>query len=253
GFTFLEGPVADEKGNVYFIDIPPDRIHIWSTDGVLSTFKEVDGGANGLCFDKNGNLLVCAWLGHKLLSIDPKGEVTTLADNYEGIPLNAPNDVWIDSNDGIYFTDAYNEKGPVGRYVFYIPPGNGKLVLMEEVDYKPNGVAGSPDGSSVYVVKYHSEETYVFDVADDGMLLNKRFFAPSGDDGLTIDSLGNVYLANKEKRSCIDVYDPGGKLIETIEVPEPPSNLCFGGKDNMTIYITGITEFYSLKMSVKGL
>jgi len=121
------------------------------------------------------------------------------------------------------------------------------------VNHKPNGIAGSPDGKSVYVIKYHSEETYVYDAAGDGTLSNGRLFALSGDDGLTVDSLGNVYLTNNQNRSCIEVFSPNGNLLETIEVPEPPSNLCFGGIDNDTIYITGITEFYSLKMNVKGL
>lgn len=253
GFTFAEGPAVDAKGNIFFIDIPPNRIHRWSLDGKLTTFTEVSGGANGLYFDTKGNLLVCVWRGHKVVSIDPQGTVTVLADNYNNKPLKSPNDLWVDPKGGIYFTDAHEDPEQNGKYVYYLTTDRKKLIWMKEVDYKPNGVIGSPDGKLLYVIRYHSETTYVYNIDADGTLSNKKFFAPSGDDGLTVDSEGNVYLTNNQKRSLIEVFDSTGNKIETIEVPEPPANVCFGGKDKQTLFITALTSLYSLRMRVKGI
>lgn len=105
GFKFTEGPAADANGNIFFTDIPNNRIHKWSLDGKLSTFREDSGGANGLLFDKNGNLLVCEGGRRQLVLISPDGKVTVLADKYNNKKLNSPNDLWADPKGGIYFTD----------------------------------------------------------------------------------------------------------------------------------------------------
>jgi len=105
GFKFVEGPAADSKGNVFFSDIPNNRIHKWSLDGKLSTFRENSGGSNGLYFDRKGNLLACEGGGRRLVSIDPQGNVTMLADKYQNKRFNSLNDLWIDPKGGVYFTD----------------------------------------------------------------------------------------------------------------------------------------------------
>jgi gluconolactonase len=94
GFRFTEGPAVDPRGNVFFTDIPNSRIHKWSLDGQLSTFLENSDRANGLFFDKTGNLLACAGGTGRLVSIDSRGKVTVLADKYKGKPFNSPNDLW---------------------------------------------------------------------------------------------------------------------------------------------------------------
>ena len=111
GFKFTEGPADDGKGNIYFSDIPNNRIHKWSTDGKLSTYREDSGGSNGLYFDKKSNLLACEGTRRQLVSIDKDGNVTVLAKEYKGKKLNSPNDLWIDKKGGIYFTDPrYGKK-----------------------------------------------------------------------------------------------------------------------------------------------
>ena len=105
-FKFTEGPAADANGDVYFSDIPNSRILKWSVaDGKFSTFLENSGGANGLYFDKDGNLIACQGMERRIVSISPKGEVTVLADKYEGKKLNSPNDLWVDPKGGVYFSD----------------------------------------------------------------------------------------------------------------------------------------------------
>ncbi|NQT03527.1 MAG: SMP-30/gluconolactonase/LRE family protein, partial [Planctomycetes bacterium] len=126
GFSFTEGPASDAAGNVFFTDIPNNRIHKWSLDGKLSVFRENSGGANGLFFDKTGNLLVCEGGGRRLVSINPQGKVKALAEEYRGKPFNSLNDLWIDPKGGIYFTDPrYGRRDNMeqdGEHVYYLSP-----------------------------------------------------------------------------------------------------------------------------------
>ena len=131
GFKFTEGPAADAQGNVFFSDIPNNRIHKWSLAGGLSTFREDSGGANGLFFDKSGSLLACEGGRRRLVSINQQGRVTVLADEYQGKRFNSLNDLWIDQKGGIYFTDPrYGNRDGMeqdGEHVYYLSPDRKKL------------------------------------------------------------------------------------------------------------------------------
>jgi gluconolactonase len=248
-FEFAEGPAVDPEGNVYFIDIRPNRIHRCSVDGTVSTFyDDIPGGANGLYFDLYGDLLVCAWLGKKVISVTMNREVNVLADSYKGKPLISPNDLWVGPGGGIYFTDPNNNTDE-GRFVYYIIPERNEVIWMKDVTYKPNGLVGTPDGKQLYVIEYHAGRTYVHNIDADGTLTGKKLFAPDGEDGLTIDSEGNVYITTK---TDLAVYDRSGKKIETIEFPERPTNVCFGGRDRKMLFVTTVHSLYSLRMRVKG-
>ncbi len=248
GFAFTEGPAADRDGNIYFSDIPNNRILRWSTDGQLSTFRENSGGANGLCFDKQGNLLACEGGARRLTSISPAGEVTVLADSFEGKKLNSPNDLWIDPLGGVYFSDPRygNMEGLElpGFYVFYLAPDRKRLTAVITDMVKPNGVLGSADGKQLFVADASGGKTYVYALQPYGTLADKKLFAAQGSDGLARDEQGNVYLTG----DGIAVYGPDGKKLETIAVPEGPANLKFGGPDKKTLFITARTSFYSVPM-----
>jgi gluconolactonase len=252
GFKFTEGPAADAKGNVFFSDITNNRIHKWSLDGKLSTFRENSGGANGLFFDKNGNLLACEGVGRRLVSIDPNGNVTVLADKYDGKPFNSPNDLWPDLKGGVYFTDPrYGNRDDMqqgGEHVYYLTPDHKKVVRVIDDMVRPNGIIGTPDGKLLYVADHGGGKTFVYTINDDGTLSNKKLFATKGSDGMTIDNEGNVYLTT----SVVEVYNKNGEKIDAIVVPEMPANICFGGKDKKTLFITARTSFYSLQMRVNG-
>jgi gluconolactonase len=251
-FAFTEGPAADAQGNVFFSDIPNNRIHQWSLEGKLSTFRENSGGANGLYFDKKGNLLACEGTGRRLVSIDPGGSVTALADKYEGKRLNSLNDLWIDPKGGVYFTDPrYGNRDGMeqdGEHVYYLSPDRQKLTRVIKDLVRPNGVIGTPDGKTLYVADNGDRKTFVYQVNDDGTLTGKKLFAPEGSDGMTIDSEGNVYLTTK----VVAVYNKAGEKIESIEVPEQPANVTFGGSDSQTLFITARTSLYAVKTRVKG-
>jgi len=256
-FKFTEGPASDAQGNVFFTDQPNDRILKWSTDGKLSTFMHPSGRSNGLCFDSQGNLWACADEKNELWSIDPAGKITVVVKEFEGRLLNGPNDLWIRPDGGLYFTDPFYKRDYWKRGakvqpcegVYYLAPDR-KLVRVVDDLTRPNGIIGTPDGRILYVTDIGARKTYAYDVRPDGALAGKRLFCELGSDGMTIDDKGNVYLTGKG----VIVFDPSGKKIEQILVPGEPwtANVCFGGKDRKTLFITACKGLYSIRTQVGG-
>jgi len=256
-FSFTEGPASDKAGNVYFTDQPNDRIHKWSTDGKLTTFMEPCGRSNGMSFDSKGNLWSCADDKNELWSISPQGKVTVLVKDFGGKLLNGPNDVWPHPSGGAYFTDPlykrpYWKRGPMeqdGQHVYFLAPDLKTLTRVATDLTQPNGIIGTPDGKTLYVADIGAGETFAYDIQRDGTLANKRLFCKLGSDGMTLDSAGNVYLTGKG----VTVFDKTGKQIEHIPVEEPwTANVCFGGKQHDTLFITASKCLYALKRPFKG-
>jgi gluconolactonase len=253
GFKFTEGPAADKEGNVYFSDISNNRIHKWDVaTQKLSTFREKSGAANGLYFDKSGNLLACEGGNRRVTSISPKGKVTVLTDKYEGKRYNSPNDLWIAPNGGVYFTDPrYGSMSGLemkGFHVYYVSPDRRKVTRVAADLKKPNGLIGTKDGKTLYIADPGANVTYRYKINADGSLTGKKLFCKSGSDGMTLDEKGNVYITG----SSVLVFNPRGKRIASMRIPESPTNLTFGGKDHRTLFITAQTGLYSLRMNVKG-
>ncbi|MDR0815014.1 MAG: SMP-30/gluconolactonase/LRE family protein [Bacteroidales bacterium] len=258
GFSFTEGPVADRKGNVYFTDQPNNRIHIWSIDGKLSVFHNDCGRANGLYFDANGNLLSCSDADNELWSIDMNGNHSVLVSEYDGKKLNGPNDLWRHPSGGIYFTDPlyardYWTRSPDmqqdGQHVYFLSADRKTLTRVETTLKQPNGITGSPDGKRLYVADIGAGKTYVYQISPDGTLAGKKLFAPMGSDGMTIDQDENIYLTGRG----VTVFNRQGEQIEHISVEAGwTANVCFGGKDMKTLFITASQYLYSLRMNVKG-
>lgn len=256
-FKFTEGPAVDSAGNVFFTDQPNDRILEWSIEGRLSTFMQPGGRANGLYFDSKGNLLACADENNQLWSIEPSRKVTVLVKDYQGKLLNGPNDLWVAPDDGIYFTDPlykrpYWKRGTMeqdGQHVYYLSPDHMRLIRVADDLKQPNGIIGTPDGRTLYVADIGAGRTYAYDIRKDGTLTGKRLFCELGSDGMTIDEEGNVYLTGKG----VTVFDRTGKEIAHIDVNEPwTANVCFGGKDRRTLFITASTGLYAIRTRVKG-
>jgi gluconolactonase len=256
-FKFTEGPAVDAAGNIVFTDQPTDRIMKWSVEGKLSMFLQPSGRANGLYFDRKGNLLACADDKNELWSINPDGKSTVLVKDYHGKLLNGPNDLWVRPDDGIYFTDPYYKRdywkrGPMeqdGQHVYYLTPDRKTLVRVTNDLDKPNGIIGTPDGKTLYVADIGASKTYTYDIQPDGSLRNKRLFCNLGSDGMTLDNEGNVYLTG----NGVTVFDRTGKQVQHIDIPEGwTSNLTFGGKERDLLFITASESIYGLKMNVKG-
>ncbi len=257
GFAFTEGPACDAGGNVFFTDQPNDRILKWSTDGVLSTFMQPCGRSNGLYFDRDGNLWACADEENQLWSIAPDGKVTVVVEHYQGKLLNGPNDLWIRPDGGIYFTDPFYKRGYWNRGpseqdvqgVYFLTPDRKNLVRVVDDLEQPNGVIGTPDGKTLYVADIKAKKTYSYAVQKDGALGDKRLFCEMGSDGMTIDNEGNIYLTGQG----VTVFNSKGRQIAHIPVDAGwTANVCFGGKDRQTLFITAKEYLFGLRMRVKG-
>ena len=256
GFEFTEGPARDAEGNVFFTDQPHDRIMEWSVDSKLSTFMQPCGRANGLCFDREGNLWACADEKNELWRIDPTRKVTIVLKDYQGKLFNGPNDVWIAPRGGLFFTDPYYQRpywkrGPkeMDECVYYLAPDRKAPVRIISDLKQPNGIIGTPNGKMLYVADIGANKTYRYRIHHGGSVTDKKLFCELGSDGMTIDNQGNVYLTGKG----VSVFDPSGKKIEQIDVPEPwTANICFGGKDRRLLFITASKSIYGLRMRVKG-
>lgn len=255
-FKFTEGPAVDAKGNIYFTDIPNHLIYIWTIDGQLDTFRVKSGRANGLFFDKDENLLVCEGEKGQITSTSPDGDYKAIATEYDGKRFNQPNDIWPDPKGGVYFTDPKygkddKELSQDGMHVYYINPKHSSTMRVCDDFEKPNGLIGTPDGKTLYVTDAQAKKTYKYDIQKDGSLTNKTLFVDYGCDGMTIDTSGNVYLTTSGKQA-IDIFSPSGELLESIEVPERPSNLCFGGRNRNQLFITARTSIYRVELNTKG-
>ncbi|MBW3600865.1 MAG: SMP-30/gluconolactonase/LRE family protein [Planctomycetes bacterium] len=259
-FAFTEGPAADGQGNLYFSDIPNNRIHLRDASGELSVFIEPSGHANGLMV-QGGRLLACQMDG-RLASIDLKTkDVEVLADGYQGKRFNAPNDLVIDRSGGIYFTDPRfraPEPWPQGKEAVYYRSADGEVTRLLGDLPAPNGVILSPDEKTLYVIPSLQKEMMAYPVEAPGKIGEGRVFCTleqpegrdnTGGDGLTIDTQGNLYITSA---LGVQVFNPEGKQLGIIRLPEQPSNATFGGNDRKTLFMTARTSLYSAPMEAEG-
>ena len=257
GFAFTEGPACDAHGNVFFTDQPNDRILEWSAAGKLSVFLSPCGRSNGLCFDRAGDLWACADEKNQLWRITPAGKVTVIVKDGGGQLLNGPNDVWVRPDGGLYLTDPfykrdYWKRGPMeqpGQYVFFLAPDHKTLTSVATDLTQPNGIIGTPDGKTLYVSDIGAGRTYAYDIQKSGALAGKRLFCSLGSDGMTIDSAGNVYLTGHG----VSVFDKVGQQVAHIPVAEDwTGNVCFGGADRRTLFITASKGLYAVRTRTHG-
>jgi len=257
GFLFTEGPAADNNGNVYFTDQPNNRIMLWNEKSGVSVFMEPSGRSNGLALDRDGNIWSCADEKNELWRISPDKKIERIAGTYEGKLFNGPNDVWADAAGGIYFTDpfyrrdwwSHKDMPQEKQRVYYLKPDHKTIIIVADDLLQPNGIVGTPDGKKLYVADIWANKTWVFNIMPDGTLSGKTLFCEMGSDGMTIDSKGNIYLTGRG----VTVFDKTGKKTGNIAVPESwTSNVCFGGKNRKTLFITASRGFYCIKLKVKG-
>ena len=253
GFKFTEGPAVAANGDVYFTDIPNNRIHKWAvSEKKLSIFAEESNGANGLYFADDGSLYACQGNAKRVVAYTPDGsDTSSLAKRYDGKKFNKPNDLWIDAKGGVYFSDpnyGNKELSQDGMHVYYIQPGGGDVVRVADGFKTPNGLIGTPDGSMLYIADIADGKIYRYAIQEDGTLKDRKLFCESGSDGMTLDQHGNVYLT----AGSVKVFSPMGEQIADLKFPERPANVVFGGKELKTLYVTARTGFYSLDMAVTG-
>lgn len=256
-FSFTEGPAANSFGNVYFTDQPNDKIYFWDwKTNKIEEFRTGSGRANGTFFDKNDNLITCSDEKGQILKINKSGIAEILTTDFNGKRLNGPNDLWLDGNGGIYFTDPLYERDywqnfhqEIQEKNLYYRNSEGKITKLDMFT-QPNGIVGSQKFKKLYVSDIDANKTYIYDILGEGKLGNKKLFCNLGSDGMTLDNLGNLYLTGKG----VTVFDKNGTKILNIAVPENwTANVTFGGENFSTLFITASKSVYTLKMNVSGI
>jgi gluconolactonase len=231
GFQFTEGPVVDQNGDLYFSDVRAQKIYKYS-NGFLSTFVDNSGGANGLYFDQCGYMVACAGRARQLITLSPDGDILPIIDSYQGKKLNSPNDLWVHPGGGIYFTDPrYGNTDNMeqdGMHVYYLLPDRSDLMRVTTDLVRPNGIIGTPDGKTLYVVDQGVEKTWKYAINADGTLSDKTLFAPCGMDGLSIDEELNIFITN---HLSIDRYSEDGERLQSFSFPNTVTNVvCHAGE-----------------------
>lgn len=297
GRPFTEGTTCAPNGDVYFVEQNSDKIMHWDVRARrLTVFMHPSGYSNGMCFDRNGDLISCADERNELWRIsltrtetipypkplnpavgDPQRPDTitlpvhtVLVKGYEGRLLNGPNDVWVRPDGGMYLTDPYyarkwwapgrKQEQPLMTVYFLSPDGSTLTRVLDTFDAPdgrngmPNGIAGTPDGKTLYVSDIQGRRTWSYDIHPDGSLSDPRVVCDFGSDGMTLDDHGNLYMSVGGVRPPgVTVVDTSsGRQIGYIRMPEAPANMCFAGPDRSTLYICARTGFYCIPTLVKG-
>jgi gluconolactonase len=288
---WTEGPVWTRSGSLLFAVIPANSIMQWAPGKDASIFIQPSGyigtepyggpepGSNGMTLDKDGRVSVA---GHgrrnvwRLETLDPHGQITVLADSYQGKKLNSPNDLVYKSDGSLYFTDppyglpTQQDTDPKKEQqvngVYRVPnarrqkpgsePQRDKLQLVIKDLPRPNGIAFSPDEKTLYIADSGKKFWMKYPVKSDGTVGEGTLLLDAsgekekgGPDGIRVDRNGNIYGAGP---GGVWIISPQGKHLGTIKVPEVVSNVAWGDKDGKTLYITGSTSIYRIKLSATG-
>lgn len=269
--TWAEGPAwLPGRKAVIWSDVRNNRIMRWSEDTGVEVEREAVEFTNGRALDGEGRVVVCSQGRRTVEREEPDGTITTLASHYRGRRLNSPNDVVVKSDGTVWFSDPpygilSNAEGHAaepdlpGCYVFRLDPGSGDLTVVVDSMGHPNGLAFSPDESVLYVSDTlgasdpaWGRHLMAFDVVGDSLVTNARVFAeiePGVPDGLRVDKTGHVFTSSG---NGIQVYDPTGRRLGRIPVPEVTSNCVFGGEDGSTLFITATTSLYRVQTLTTG-
>jgi len=239
----IEGPACDAKGNIYVVNFAKQQtIGKISPRGKGEIFVVLPGTStgNGIVFDRKGMMYVADYVGHNVLRIDSATKkITVFAHNNK---MHQPNDLAIAPDGTLYASDPNwgNKKGQVWRI-----DRDGKTTLVAENMGTANGIEVSPDGKTLYVNESVQRNIWAFTIGKDGALSNKRLvkkFKDFGFDGMRCDVEGNLYVARYGKGTVV-VISPQGKVMHEVDVlGKSPSNLCFGGPDGRTVYVTEVTK-----------
>jgi gluconolactonase len=252
GFAFAEGATANATGELFFTDQPNNVIWRWNDKDGLQPFMRSAGRANGMCFAKDGTLLVCADEKTELWAVSPDKKVKVLAKGFGGKPFNGPNDVWAAPDGGCYLTDPFYkrtwwtyDKPPQASHQVYYLPKDGEPRRVTDDLVQPNGIVGTPDGKTLYVADIDAKKTWAYSVQPDGSLAGKRLFCGMGSDGMTIDEAGHLFLTGKG----VHVFNRDGQKLGVIPIPEDwCGNICIGGPGRKTLYVTASKGVYEVPL-----
>ena len=270
GTRWAEGPVwfGDHRCLIWS-DVPGNRMLRWDEEtGAVSEFRRPSANANGNTRDRQGRLVTCEHGSRRVSRTEHDGRVVTLADSFQGKRLNSPNDVVCKSDGSIWFTDP--SFGILGWYEgakaepelptnVYRADATGEISVAMEGINQPNGLAFSPDESILYVVESRSvpRKILAFDVAKDGLANRRVLFeaGPGTPDGFRVDIDGNLWCGwgmGSDGLDGVHVFNPEGRLIGRVDLPERCANVCFGGVHRNRLFMAASTSLYSLYVNTQG-
>jgi len=272
GCRWAEGPVwLGDSRSLVWSDIPNNRMLRWDEEtGAVSVFRKPSNNANGHTRDRQGRIISCEHGGRRVTRTEYDGTLTVVADSFQGKRLNSPNDLVVKSDGSIWFTDP--TFGILGWYeggkatpelpmnVYRVDPSGAIEVAMEGIN-QPNGLAFSPDEKLLYIVESRSvpRKILAYDVVDGRKLANRRELIDAGPgtpDGFRVDVDGNLWCGWGMGQAGLDgvhVFNPDGKLIGRIDLPERCANLCFGGVDRNRLFMVASTSVYALYVNTQGI
>jgi gluconolactonase len=270
GFAWLEGPVwCADANQLLFSDLPNDRVMRWTEDGGVYVFRQPAGFPNGHARDRQGRLVGCSHRRRRIERTEPDGSVTVLADRLGGRRLNAPNDVAVHSDGGVWFTDPTygistdyeggRQAAELPPQVLRLDPATGELAVVADDFLGPNGLCFSPDERLLYVAESGRlfdaapvQHIRVFDVVDGRRLTNGRMFhtiSPGFCDGLRCDEDGRVWSSAADGVHCIA---PDGRLLGKVLTGAVVSNLTFGGRSRSRLFICASHSLMAIYTNVRG-
>ena len=278
GFVFTEGPVWSGDGTLLFSSPNTNSIYRWHPSGRVTVFRSKSGytgtdigrftqpGSNGLTFDPQGRLTICQHGNRRVIRVEPHGNLTVLADSYDGRRLNSPNDLVYRSDGTLFFTDppfglpgVFDDPDKELPFSGVFAVRNGEVTLITDELEGPNGLAFSPDERYLYVGNWDPDRKVVMryelgpnlDAIDAGVLFDMT--SAEGEDaidGLKVDVAGNVYTCGP---GGIWVISPAGEHLGTLRLPEAPHNLAWGDTDGQTLYVTALTSVYRIRLQIPGI
>lgn len=266
GFVYTEGPAADTRGNLYFNDLRDENGKMYRLDaatGKIDLWIDGTDRANGMAINAQGEIVACQSKTGRVVAYRPDGSgFRVLADGYHGKRFNAPNDLVIDKQGGVYFTDPCFDSHMLilpqrVKGVYYIAPDGQVCRLLENI-HCPNGIGLSPDERTLYVVPSTQPEVMAYPILAPGHIgvgrihtyiaITANLLYPGGD-GMTVDVAGNLYICTQRG---VQIFNAEGKRVGLIRVPERPANVEFAGRDFHTLYITAKHSLYAVAMPIPG-
>ena len=265
GFEGTEGPLALPDGSLIFTETRANRITRIAADGSISAFLGDSNGSNGLGWSADGSLVAVQVLKPQVGIVYPPSKARVLADQFEGKPFGRPNDLVLDRQGNVYFTDsgvpAKPAQPPAAKPALYrITPGGALQRLASDIE-RPNGIQLSPDEKVLYVANTAGQYVLSYSISPDGALGARTDFAKlegwsktetgtsSGADGLAVDADGRLYVAST---AGIQVFSSSGQALGIIALPKAPQNIAFAGNDKKTLYVVGRGAAYKIAVLSPG-
>ena len=260
GYCFTEGPVWDAALRcLYFTDFQENRIYRWDSQSGVTLYRTDSNRAVGLFLDAEGRIVSAETRSHGVAYADERTS-TLIVGDYQGKQLNSPNDVVVSTSGDIFFTDPYSTAMGEPRVldingVYGVSPGGEARLVCDDME-RPNGLAFSPDESVLYVNDTNRQHILAFRARADGSFSRIGVFAtmdtaygPGAPDGMKVDTAGNVYVTGP---GGIWALAPDGSPLVLLQCPEFVGNLCFGGDDGRTLFLTASTSVYALNVHIPG-